>query len=179
MNKFFKTHRIAASAVYASVLMICFGIVLLKLLELSDQNRSVDQSRKLLTRLEEAQHAPIAQRSMGDDGMPPGSPLLEGPTSTVASAALLQRVLGAVTRVGGAVVSSGTVSQGAPSNRFLKVNVICELKQEDLQPLLYDVEAGMPFLFVDQLIVETPVPGAERKTLHVSLDVSALWPGGK
>ncbi|WP_368681210.1 GspMb/PilO family protein [Acinetobacter baumannii] len=25
-----------------------------------------------------------------------------------------------------------------------------------MQPLLYDIEAGMPFLFIDQLVVQAP-----------------------
>ena len=33
----------------------------------------------------------------------------------------------------------------------------CEIEQPQLQQLLYDLEAGMPFLFVDQLVVQTPL----------------------
>ena len=86
-----------------------------------------------------------------------GSPVLEGPTVTVAGAALLQRVAGAVTRVGGNILSSQVDLQGAQSkNGFVKVSVDCEVDQPSLQKLLYDLEAGMPLLFVDQLVAQAP-----------------------
>jgi general secretion pathway protein M len=34
--------------------------------------------------------------------------------------------------------------------------VSCEIEQPELQKLLYDIEVGMPFLFVDQLDVQVP-----------------------
>ena len=38
----------------------------------------------------------------------------------------------------------------------------CELEQPALQQLLYDIEAGMPFLFVDQLVAQALVARARR-----------------
>ena len=56
-----------------------------------------------------------------------------------------------------------------------------EVSQSSLQPLLYDVEAGMPFLFIDQLVVQAPSSfgtSTEGK-LRVLLTVSGQWKGGK
>ena len=39
---------------------------------------------------------------------------------------------------------------------FVGLVVSCEMEQPALQKLLYDLEAGMPFLFVDQLDVQVP-----------------------
>jgi general secretion pathway protein M len=47
--------------------------------------------------------------------------------------------------------------------------------------LLYDLEAGMPFLFIDQLVVQAPSnfdTSAEGK-LRVLLTVSRQWKGDK
>src|SRR6185369_14800636 len=44
-----------------------------------------------------------------------GSPVLEGPSVTVAGATLLQRVAGAVTHLGGNIISSQVDLQGAQS----------------------------------------------------------------
>src|SRR5437016_2825871 len=86
-----------------------------------------------------------------------GSPLLEGPTVTVAGASLLQRVTGAVTKVGGNILSSHVELQGIQAKAgFVGVITTCELAQPSLQKLLYDLEAGMPFLFVDQLVAQAP-----------------------
>jgi general secretion pathway protein M len=111
-----------------------------------------------------------------------GSPVLEGPTITVAGAALLERVAGAVTRFGGNILSSQVDLQGAESkNGFVKVSINCELDQPSLQQLLYDLEAGMPFLFVDQLVAQAPETGMDalRGKMHVSILVSGQWQGAK
>ena len=111
-----------------------------------------------------------------------GSPVLEGPTVTVAGATLLQRVAGAVTRVGGNILSSQVDLQGAQSkNGFVKVSVDCEVDQPSLQQLLYDLEAGMPFLFVDQLVAQAPesATSASLQRMRVSILVSGQWQGIK
>src|SRR5215207_4390671 len=82
----------------------------------------------------------------------PGTPFLEGPTVTVAGAALLQRVAGAVGNVGGTIQSSQVDVQGTQAkDGFVGLVVSCEMEPPALQKLLYDLEVGMPFLFVDQL----------------------------
>ena len=111
-----------------------------------------------------------------------GSPVLEGPTVTVAGATLLQRVAGAVTRFGGNIVSSQVDLQGAQSkNGFVKVSINCELDQPSLQQLLYDLEGGMPYLFVDQLVAQAPETGMDalRGKMNVSILVSGQWQGAK
>src|SRR5439155_6721355 len=92
----------------------------------------------------------------------PGTPFLEGPTVTVAGANLLQRVAAAVADVGGSVQSSQVDVSGAQTkDGFVGLVVSCELEQPALQKLLYDLEAGMPFLFIDQLDVQVPQTTAQ------------------
>ena len=57
----------------------------------------------------------------------------------------------------------------------------CEIGQPALQKLLYDIEAGMPFLFVDQLVVQAPAgtsTGGDGR-LRVMIAVSGQWQGAK
>ncbi len=122
----------------------------------------------------------------GKDGRPPlgGAPaessFLEGPTLTVAGAALLQRIGGAVTRAGGNVLSSQVDLQRADTkDGWIGLTVSCDIEQASLQKLLYDVEAGMPFLFIDQLVVQAPVVGVEQSRMRVLLTVSGQWWSGK
>ena len=59
--------------------------------------------------------------------------------------------------------------------------------QPQLQQLLYDLEAGMPFLFVEQLVAQAPqgvaggggVTGTEGGRLRVLLGVSGQWQEAK
>jgi general secretion pathway protein M len=109
---------------------------------------------------------------------PAGSPFLEGQTVTVAGAALLQRVAAAVTKVGGNVLSSQVDLQGTQAN-YVSLIASCDIEQAALQQLLYDVEAGMPFLFVDQLVAQAPASASEGGRMRVLIAVSGLWPGAK
>ena len=47
-----------------------------------------------------------------------------------------------------------------------------EIEPTRLQPLLYDLEAGMPFLFVDELVVQAPSTANDSGKLRVLLGVS-------
>lgn len=118
--------------------------------------------------------------------VPSGSPFLEGQTVTVAGAAILQRVASAVRQFGGNVLSSQVELEGTQSkDGMVSVTMSCELDQPQLQQLLYDLEAGMPFMFVEQLVVQAPqgvaggVTGTEGGRLRVLLGVSGQWQEAK
>ena len=125
----------------------------------------------------EGRKAAAAGRA-ADAGTPSGSPFLEGTTVTVAGAALLQRVATAVTKAGGNVLSSQLDVQGAHAKAgFVSMVANCELDQSALQALLYDLEAGMPFLFIDQLDIQVATAGEGK--LRFLLGVSGQWQGAK
>ena len=114
----------------------------------------------------------------------PGTPFLEGPTVTVAGAMLLQRVATAVGNVGGTIQSSQVDVLGTQAkDGFVGLVVSCEMEQPALQKLLYDLEVGMPFLFVDQLDVQVPQATAQNESgtgrIRVVLGVAGQWQGGK
>jgi general secretion pathway protein M len=114
----------------------------------------------------------------------PGTPFLEGPTVTVAGATLLQRVATAIGNVGGTIQSSQVdVSGTQAKDGLVGLVVSCEMEQPALQKLLYDLEAGMPFLFVDQLDVQVPQTTAVNEggagKIRVVLGVSGQWQGNK
>lgn len=111
-----------------------------------------------------------------------GSPFLEGRTVTIAGAALQQRVVAAVQDAGGNVLSSQVDLQGSDAKKgYVSLSANCDMDQSNLQQLLYELETGMPFLFIDQLVVQMPQtggraePGAETSRMHVQIDVSGQW----
>jgi general secretion pathway protein M len=147
---------------------------------IEEKRRAVQASAELLARLEGRSPAGPSDPGSAADAVPTGSPFLEGQTVTVAGAALLQRVAAAVTRAGGNVLSSQVELQGTQSKEgYVNLIASCELDQPALQPLLYDLEAGMPFLFLDQLVAQAPVAAGEGGRMRVLLGVSGLWPGAK
>ncbi|MGY3513206.1 type II secretion system protein GspM [Bradyrhizobium lupini] len=96
----------------------------------------------------------------------------------------MQRVAAAVADVGGSVQSSQVDVTGAQTkDGFVGLVVSCELEQPALQRLLYDLEAGMPFLFVDQLDIQVPqttaLSDAGTGRVRVILGVSGQWQARK
>jgi general secretion pathway protein M len=172
---------VAASAYVA--LVIAFGFVIWgAVADILEHRAAVAAALDILERLQGRSSTSSSAVGSGEI-IPMGSPLLEGPTVTVAGAALLQRMAGAVTKVGGNVLSSQVELQGTQSKAGL-IGVIasCEVDQPALQQLLYDLEAGMPFLFVEQLVIQAPMAtssGAQEGRMRVLLAVYGQWQGGK
>jgi general secretion pathway protein M len=170
-----------AAVIYAgAVFMLLFAIVT-SIVGVLDQRDQVAATSAMLTQLERHRIA-AARSAAGAASAPSGSAYLDGATVTIAGATLLQRVAGAVGKFGGNVLSSQLDLQGAPTRTgFLTMIASCEIEQSQLQGLLYDLEAGMPFLFVDQLVVQSPaaVSGSGSGKLRVLLSVSGQWRGAK
>jgi general secretion pathway protein M len=150
-----------------------------------ERRAEITAARDTLAQMERRKPAPVlATDNASENGasIPPGSAFLEGPTVTVAGATLLQRIAVAVTKVGGSILSSQVELQGPQSKAgFIGVIASCELDQPALQQLLYDLEAGMPFLFIEQLAVQAPVAvsGAREGRLRIQLTVYGQWQGEK
>ncbi|MGJ4898479.1 MULTISPECIES: type II secretion system protein GspM [unclassified Bradyrhizobium] len=111
---------------------------------------------------------------------PGGSVFVEGRTVTIAGAALVQRLTEAISKAGGSVLSTQVELPAARGNEnLISVVASCELEQPALQQLLYDLEAGLPFLFVDQLHVQQPLAAAAGGVgrLTVLVTVSGQWQG--
>ncbi len=172
---------IVAAAIYAALVAALLFMVVTSATDVISQRGEVAASSAMLEQLEGRKPGGTGAGS-ADAAIPSGSPYLEGATVTVAGAALLQRVAGAVTKFGGNVLSTQLDLQGSPSKAgFLSMIASCEIDQPQLQPLLYDLEAGMPFLFVDQLVVQTPTVTSDSGSgrLRILLEVSGQWRGAK
>jgi general secretion pathway protein M len=171
-----------AIAGYFALTAALAAVALLAAADLLDRRTTLAATTALFERIDgrtPAKAGPAAPAG----AMPAGSPFLEGQTVTIAGAALLQRVAAAVTAVGGNVLSSQVELQGSlAAEGFISLVASCEVEQPALQRLLYDLEAGMPFLFVDQLVVDAPGAGgrdSEGQRLKVLLGVSGRWQGTK
>ena len=170
-----------AAAAYAGVMLLALFVIAGALADMLGKRADVAAARAMLEQLE-GRRVTASRGSAVDIQGPVGSPFLEGATVTVAGAALLQRVSAAVTKLGGNVLSSQVDLQGTQSKAgFVSVIANCDIDQPSLQKLLYDIEAGMPFLFVDQLMVQAPAgasAGGDGK-LRILIAVSGQWQGAK
>jgi general secretion pathway protein M len=172
------TSPIVATALYVGLVATLLFIAVSSISDVVDRHGQVAAASSMLEQLD-GRHPPARG---GDVTVPSGSPYLEGATVTVAGANLLQRVAGAVVKLGGNVLSTQLDVQGTASRSgLLSMIASCEIEQSQLQKLLYDLEAGMPFLFVDQLEIQTPLNNSESEggKLRVLLAVSGQWRGAK
>jgi general secretion pathway protein M len=173
---------LGAAICYLLVVITFLLTTSLSILDILERRQAVAATGDILSRLEGRNFGPSRIADAGDISLLSGSPVLEGPTVTVAGAALLQRVAGAITRFGGNILSSQVDFQRVQSkDGFVTVSVDCEVDQSSLQKLLYDLEAGMPFLFVDQLVAQAPeaAMGSLKEKMHISILVSGQWQGTK
>jgi general secretion pathway protein M len=164
---------------YAALIMTLAVIAWLALASLAGDYADYAAAADLLDRLEGRKPA---TGPFGLAGGMSGSPFLEGPTVTIAGAALQQRVVAAVRDAGGNVQSSQVDLQGSQAKPgYISLSANCEVGQGALQQLLYDLESGMPFLFIDQLVVQMPQSGGgagvetEAARMRVQIDVSGQW----
>jgi general secretion pathway protein M len=171
-----------AAILYVGVVM-AFGITAwTTVAEIMQRREAVAATASVLSQLEGRSPAVHRDRGKDVDTVSTGSPLLDGGTVTVGGANLLQRVAGSITRLGGNILYTQVDLEGPQAkDGFVGVTVSCEVGQPALQQLLYDLEAGMPFLFVDQLVAQGPAaPAATPEAkLRVVISVSGQWQGPK
>jgi general secretion pathway protein M len=182
IGRYFARFPRSAAIGYFAVVAVFFAATAFAALDILERRQAVADNADILSRLEIRNPARRPVAGVGDVAVSTGSPFLEGPTVTVAGASLMERVSGAITRVGGNILSSQVDLQGTQAkDGFVAVSVSCEVEQTSLQKLLYDLEAGMPFLFVDQLVAQTPegTTSAPGGRLRVLISVSGQWQGVK
>jgi general secretion pathway protein M len=172
----------AAAALYGLLLILLLAAAWSAVTSVLEQRAALDAATDLLARLEGGR-GPVRTADGVPEAVPPaGSPFLEGPTLTVAGAALLQRVAGAVTRAGGSVLSSQVDVQGPQAaSGQVALTASCEVDMTAVQQVLYDLEAGMPFLFIDNLVAQAPLPttaGAAGR-MRLVMSVSGQWERSK
>ncbi len=118
---------------------------------------------------------PRPSASIASDTSVNGSPFLDGRTITIAGAALAQRVGDAVTKAGGSLTSSQVELDGPEAkNGFVTLTANVDVAQAALQTVLYDIEAGMPFLFVDKLSIQSPEDFGEPESGRMRMTVSVV-----
>lgn len=180
-NRALARHPLVAAAAYVVLVAALLIAIWGSATSVLQRRATLADSLDILNQLEaRQQNANAANNAAGT--VPAGSPFLGGETITVAGATLLQRVADAITRFGGTVQSSQVDLLGPQAkDGFVTLTVSCELEQMSLQKLLYDLEAGMPFLFIEQLVVQGPQPSAVGggARMKVLMAVSGQWKGPK
>jgi general secretion pathway protein M len=171
--------REQALALGALALMILIGgtATALSLGALSDAANENAERRAMLTQLESA------QRRGGPGGraieaIAPEAAFLAAPTVGLASAQLQAYVTRLVAAQRANLASSGSPPAREDASDAIRLQATFDMPMPGLQTLLYELETGTPYVFVESLSIQ-PQGGAQRPTeqplLHVTINLRALW----
>ena len=169
--------QIVSALVYVVVVVGLAGFTALNVSDLIVGRGNVDALGQRLADLDARARAK-ASNGAADAATSAGSPFLEAPTVTLAGAALQQRIELAVAKAGGVLLSEQVDLDGANAkDGFINLTANLEIAQPALQPLLYDLEAGMPYLFIETLDAQSPLAfgEAEDGRMRVTIALTGKW----
>jgi general secretion pathway protein M len=163
-----------AVAAYIGVVISPLAISLLLVVDIREKAAEIAAAQMRLDELSERSRL-SASGTTASNAAVSGSPFLDGQTITVAGAALQQRLETAVAKAGGALMSSQVELDGPDAkNGFVGLTASMEVSQPAVQTILYDIEAGMPYLFVDKLSIQSPEVFGESESGRMRMTVGVI-----
>ena len=177
-HMFLMSRRQALAVVaYVGVVIALLAASLLLVTDLRDKAAETAAAQTRLDQLSERSGPNLSAAADSNTGVS-GSPFLDGRTITIAGAALQQRIEAAVAQAGGALMSSQVELDGPDAkNGFVGLTASMEVSQPNVQTVLYDIEAGMPYLFVDKLSIQSPEVFGEPESgrMRMTIGVAGQW----
>ena len=163
-----------AVAAYAGAVIALLAAALFLVVDLRDKEAAITAAKMRLDQLSERSRPGLSASTASNAG-PSGSPFLDGKTITIAGAALQQRVEQAVSKSGGALMSSQVdLDRPDAKNGFVGLTASMEVSQPAVQTILYDIEEGMPYLFVDKLSIQSPEFFGEPESGRMRMTVGVI-----
>jgi len=163
-------------AVFALLLLALLSVMEMSLQARSDAVRESSERREMLSRLEARLRA-IASRPTA---APPAA-FLDASTAALASAQL-QSYLGQLAGDGNLVSSGGEAAKRDDAPDTVRVQATLDMNLQSLRAVLYQLESGTPYVFVDALAVQpinaTAGRAVEDPLLRTTLSLRALWRRG-
>jgi general secretion pathway protein M len=115
-------------------------------------------------------------------GTAPPDAFIDAPTAGLAAAQLQTHIENVAAEQHATLLSSGmeaTAREDAPD--AIRLQATLELKLKSLQAMLYRLESGMPYVFVETFAVQpsTTEGGDEDPSLRLTIGVRAIWRRGQ
>jgi len=166
---------VLCALVVVAIVALGAGAALSAALSLSAERAEVatlaEQSEAL--RLREERHPSPPGRD------PVASASFEAKTITLAGAALQSRVEAAVAGAKGRLISSKVDVESHGAERTLALAAELTVAEPNMQSLLFDLETGRPYLFVDSFEARSSEAASESGVMRVSLSLSGQWSAPK
>jgi general secretion pathway protein M len=175
-----KRETIISVLALGALLVFCASVVGLSLQARSGAAYELDMQRELLARL--SAHAGDHNDAKPKSGAPAAA-FLSAPTQGLAGAQLQAYVQQTADSQHATLISSGleaTRHDDKPDS--IRLQAALDMNLLALQAILYRLESGTPYVFVDSLTVQLPGGGSQRPAedplLRVTLGLRAIWRRG-
>jgi hypothetical protein len=163
-------------AVMVFLLLACVFTAGLSIEMRSEAVGELSERRELLSRLETRLRADAGRSNLA---APPAA-FLEAPTQGMASAKLQAYVAQvADLQHAGLVSSGGEVAKREEAPDTIRLQATLDLNMKALRAMLYQIESGTPYVFVDALTVQPASASANRviedPLLQATISLRAFW----
>jgi len=161
------------------LLLACAGVVAWSLQARADAVDELTERQDHLERLEAGTRPKGGAGGRTKLGAAPPSAFLDAPTSGLASASLQSHIAHLAGHHATLVSFAVQPSDKADSADSVRVEASMDIGLHSLQTLLYELESGTPYVFVESMTVRpaaaTPQSTAKDPVLRVVLGLRALW----
>jgi general secretion pathway protein M len=168
-----------AVALLGVLLVACVASVVLTLAVRADAVQELSDRQDVLSRLEARARAGSQTGGATRVAAAPAQAFLAASTPGLAGAEL-QAYIARLADRHAALVSFGTeVSTGEDAADVVRIEASLDISLSALQVLLYQLESGTPYVFVESMTVRPATSagagGTENAPLRVTLGLRALW----
>ena len=170
--------QVISVAVFVLLLLVSVSMMGMSLQARADAVRESSERREMLSRLE----ARLQAKASRPTTAPPAA-FLDASTPALASAQL-QSYLGqlAGNQNASLVSSGGEAAKRDDAPDTVRVQATLDMNLESLRAVLYQLESGTPYVFVDAMAVQpvnaTAGHAVEDPLLRTTLSLRALWRRG-
>jgi general secretion pathway protein M len=162
-------------AALALLLLVCVFTVGLSIQMHSDAGGELAQHREMLSRLETRMRADASRST----GVAPPTAFLEAPTAGIASAKLQAYLTQlADAQHAGLISSGGEAAKRDEAPDTIKIQATLEMNTKALRAILYQLESGTPYVFVEALTLQpasTTAGHIEDPLLRATISLSSFW----
>jgi len=171
--------RIISVAAFAALVLICIATIGVLFEARAVALRELTERRDGLERLE----ARVRQNAGRPIAAAPPAAFIEAPTQGLASAALQAHLAQlAEAQHAGLVLSGEETAKREDAPDTIRLQATLDMNMKALRALLYQLESGTPYVFVDALAVQPASVAAGRAAedplLRATLSLRAVWRKG-
>jgi general secretion pathway protein M len=165
-----------------ALLVVCVSAVGFSLQARFDAEHRLDSQSELLAQLE-AHSKARKDAGLKSGGVAPPAAFLAAPTRGLANAQL-QAYLQRVADAHNAVLNSSGIEAAVREDQAdtIRMQATLDASLQSLQALLYQLESGTPYVFVQSLNIELHDDNSQRAVedplLRVTLELRAIWRHG-